>query len=206
MNRKFNKAISVALSVVILSGAITATANASATKQAQSKSTAVSQQATVRDDKALPQSRAVPELRALSVAQAKRDVKAHSGLAKSRLNQLKRQARSASERRIVAAAASQIQSTERQYRKAYKAKSRGIWIPAILLLARVAWAGRSAAMGMLKTCMRAKSCTGVVVNGAQKVTATTVASSMAAGQKRFNCFWQPISTIPLIKCLMMGKN
>ena len=147
-----------------------------------------------------------PALRGLSLAMAKRDISLHRARAKSGLNRLKKQARTASEKRIAAAAAKQIRATDRQYRKASRLHTRGFWIPALIILVRLAWIARSAAMGMLQTCMRARTCTSIVVKGAEKVTAATVSSALVAGQRRTECFWHSLSAIPLVRCMVTGRR
>lgn len=150
--------------------------------------------------------RAIPELRALTAAVVRRDINTHKAKAKSRLRQLKKQARTTAHKRIVASAERQLRATEQKYRKATRATARGFWIPAILIAARLMWAGRSAGLAMLATCMKAKSCSTIVIKGAEKVTASTVAVAMAAGQKKIDCFWHQLATIPLVKCLLIGKK
>lgn len=158
----------------------------------------------------------VPAVRGLTLARAKQEIVRYRALTQARLRLLKREARSTSQKRIAAAAERQVRATAKQYRKLRLVQlrqvqlrhvtARGIWIPIAILVARLLWAAKSVVMGMLRTCMKATSCTGIVTKGAEKITATSVASAMVAGKKRTDCFWSPLSTIPFVKCLVIGAK
>lgn len=150
--------------------------------------------------------RAAATPRRLTVATAKRDVARSKSQAKAHFRTLQRKARTKSEKRIVQAAKRQLVATERKYRKASKRVASRIWIPAILLAARIVWAARSAAMIMLQSCLKARSCTAAVTKGAEKLTGASVASAMAAGQRRFRCFTVSKAAFPLVKCLTTGRR
>ncbi len=144
--------------------------------------------------------------RRLTVAMAKRDIAQSKARAKSHLRLLQKQARTASEKRVVQAASRQIQDTERKYRKVSSRTTNRFWVPALIFAARIVWAARSSAMVMLKSCLKARSCTAAVTKGAEKLTGASVASALAAGQRRFQCFTVPKAVFPLVKCLATGRK